>query len=188
MPLHLRSRGDRFADEILTMLLALVAPLAAVLTPTPMPKPATACTRAALLHTSTVLCSSLLLAGRPLSALAEDAAPTAAVMDGVLQMQEKLAATVPAGSTATVQIRVVGRNTKGPLATVNVPLEGKTFPVSYTVTKADLREGVADFIWEAEDIYVKADVVTPAGKTFGEGRSKSKFKDGVHQTAFLTVE
>ena len=103
-------------------------------------------------------------------------------------MEQKMAAKVPDGSTATVVIRVVGRNTNGPLATVQVPLDGKTFPVDYAILKADLREGVPDYIWEDQDIYIKADVVTGKGKDYAVGRSKSKYKDGVHQTAYLALE
>ena len=113
-------------------------------------------------------------------------------MDGVLQMEAGAAAKVPADATATVFIRVVGRNSKGPLGTLQVPLDGKTFPVPYTITRANLREGVADFIWEGEDVYVAAVLATSAGKTIAEGKSKAKAVpvDGVpgHKTAFLQLE
>ena len=113
-------------------------------------------------------------------------------MRGVLQMDASAAARVPSGSKATVAIRVVGRNTKGPLATVELPLEGKSFPLEYAISRADLREGVADFIWLQEDIYIKADVTTAAGKDFAAGRSKAKaaVEDGVpsHKVAYLLLE
>ena len=113
-------------------------------------------------------------------------------MRGVLQMPDNVAARMPAGSKATVAIRVVGRNTKGPLATVELPLpEEKPFPLEYSIVRANLRD-VPDFIWETDDIYVKADVTTAAGKDFAAGRSKAKAAtiDGKasHQTAYLTLE
>jgi hypothetical protein len=113
-------------------------------------------------------------------------------MSGVLQMQKDVEARLPAGSVAKVTIRVVGRNTKGPLATIELPLEGKTFPIEFTISRADLREGVPDYIWVEDDIYVKGDVVSSSGSGYAEGRSKAKAgkADGVaiHQTAYLTLE
>ena len=145
------------------------------------------CTRAALLQTS-LLGSSLLLAAPPQRALAADDT----VMQGVLQMEANLVKKLPAGSTATVTLRVVGRNTKGPLAEVQLPLDDKVFPVEYTISKESMREGVPDFIWETEDIYIKADVTTAAGKDFAAGRSKAKAVnvDGrpSHNVAYLSLE
>ena len=145
------------------------------------------CTRSTLLQTS-LLGSSLLLAAPPQPAVAADDT----VMQGVLQMPANLVKKLPAGSTARVTLRVVGRNTKGPLAEVQLPLDDKVFPLDYTVSKAAMREGVPDFIWEAEDIYIKADVTTAAGKDYAEGRSKAKAVnvDGrpSHQVAYLTLE
>ena len=145
------------------------------------------CTRSTLLQTS-LLGSSLLLAAPSQPAVAADDT----VMQGVLQMPANLVKKLPAGSTARVTLRVVGRNTKGPLAEVQLPLDDKVFPLDYTVSKAAMREGVPDFIWEAEDIYIKADVTTAAGKDYAEGRSKAKAVnvDGrpSHQVAYLTLE
>ena len=165
--------------------LALVA-TSALLTPQPAPKQG--CTRRAALLQTSLLSSSILLAPPAARAESDDV-----VMQGVLQMTANDAARVPSGSTATVVIRVVGRNTKGPLATVQVPLNGKTFPVEYSIVRADLREGVPDFLWQAEDIYVKADLTTPSGKDFAAGRSKAKAVTGAdgqpsHKVAYLTLE
>jgi hypothetical protein len=114
------------------------------------------------------------------------------VMGGVLQMVPALAERVPAGSVATVAIRVVGRNLKGPLAQVQVPVEATEFPVSYTIPRSSLRDGLPDYIWLEEDIYVFAEVVTPTGKKLAEGRSKAKFVsvDGqpAHKVAALSLE
>jgi len=111
-------------------------------------------------------------------------------MRGVLQAAGPL--TFPEGSIADVTLRVVGRNTKGPIAQLSVPLDGKSFPVEYVVSRSNLREGLPDYIWEADDIYVKAGVVTSKGKELYVGRSKAKAvqRDGrtVHDTAFLTLE
>ena len=51
-------------------------------------------------------------------------------MKGVLQLNksDKLAP-LPEGTSAMVTLRVVGRNTKGALATSTVPLDGVEFPV-----------------------------------------------------------
>lgn len=113
-------------------------------------------------------------------------------MRGVLQ-RDKGARPPPAGATAEVSIRVVGRNTKGPLGTVQLPLDGATFPLEYTVTTANLREGVPDFLWKSEDIYVKADILRADGKSVAEGRSKAKARpqpDGsvARDTAYLLLE
>lgn len=114
-------------------------------------------------------------------------------MRGVLQMPAGTLQKLPAGSVATVLIRVVGRNTKGPLASVQVPLDASKFPVEYAISSSELREGLPDYIWREEDIYIKADAVTPAGKTYAEGRSKAKAVMGddgkpTHKTAYLTLE
>ena len=127
--------------------------------------------------------SALLLASLP--AFAADGEP---VMKGVLQMQPAVAQKFPAGSVATVAIRVVGRNTKGPLAQVVVPLDGRTFPAEFAVSRSDLREGVPDYLWQEEDLYIIATARTPAGKAVAVGRSKAKFKDGEHQVAYVTLE
>jgi hypothetical protein len=167
-----------------TIVLALAAAL-----PAPRILDAT-CTRGVLLRSS-LLGGASALALAPRRAAADDAADST-VMRGVLQMPADVAARIPAGSTATVAIRVVGRNSKGPLATVELPLDGRPFPVDYAVMRSDMREGVADFVWQAEDIYVKADVTTSAGKILAAGRSKAKAVnvDGAptHQTAYLTLE
>lgn len=125
--------------------------------------------------------------GVALPALAADA-------DEVVQctLQVPKGETVPpTGSVAVVTLRVVGRNSKGPLATMNVPIDSD-FPISFTMTRSSLREGVPDFLWESEDIYVKADVVSPSGKSLVAGRSKAKFitVDGTpsHAPAYVTLD
>ena len=114
------------------------------------------------------------------------------VMQGVLQMVPSLAERVPTGSVASVAVRVVGRNLKGPLATVQVPAEGKAFPIDYTIPRSSLREGLPDYIWLEEDIYIFAELMTPNGKKLAEGRSKAKFVmvDGqpAHKVAALSLE
>ena len=127
--------------------------------------------------------SALLLASLP--AFAADGEP---VMKGVLQMQPAVAQKIPAGSVATVAIRVVGRNTKGPLGTLQLPLDGRTFPIDYTVERNDLREGVPDFVWVDDDIYVFSEITAPSGKKYAEGRSKAKMKPEGRQIAYLTLE
>ena len=171
---------------------------ATALTPTP-PLSNRPLTRSAFLQTS-----ALLVTAAPLwPAVADDepqavAAPAAAipvadvVMRGQLQMTQGLASKLPAGCVASVAIRVVGRNTKGPLATIQVPLEGKGFPIDYTVVRSNLREGVPDFLWAEEDIYVFSQVLRPDGKSMAEGRSKAKYKpeEGKpsRQVAYLSLE
>ena len=77
----------------------------------------------------------------------------------------------------------------GPLATLTLPVaDGSVFPLEYSVTRGDLREGLPDYIWEAEDIYVKADLTAPSGKEFAVGRGKSKFKDNEHQISYVLLE
>ena len=170
--------------------------LLAALTPPSALKSEALTRRAALLQTSS---AALAFAAAPL-ALADDEAlppppppppPPAPppVMRGVLQMDANIAKRVPAGSTATVVVRVVGRNTGGPLATLTLPVaDGSVFPLEYSVTRGDLREGLPDYIWEAEDIYVKADLTAPSGKEFAVGRGKSKFKDNEHQISYVLLE
>ena len=92
-----------------------------------------------------------------------------------------------AGAEATVTLRVVGRNTKGPMGTLVIPVGGTKFPIDFAITRAELREGLPDFIWAEEDIYLAADV-TNSGKVLLKGKSKSKFADGVHKQAFVTCE
>ena len=147
--------------------------------------------RAALLASpAPLLVSRLAAADEPPPALATG--ESGVVMRGVLQMEPALASKVPSGSVASVAIRVVGRNTKGPLASLQVPLEGKTFPVEYSVERSNLREGLADFVWLEEDIYVYSALMTPSGKQLAEGRSKAKFiqVDGqpAHKVAALLLE
>ena len=110
------------------------------------------------------------------------------VMSGVLQSEAK-GASLPAGASVTITARVVGRNTKGPLAVKTVgPLDAPLpLPSSFSLRRVDLREGVPDFLWAAEDIYVRTEV-TKGGKTLLDGRSKAKFKDEQHQTAYVTLE
>ena len=88
-----------------------------------------------------------------------------------------------------VTLRVVGRNTKGPLATATFgPLDGASFPVSFAITRAQLREGVPDFLWQEEDIYIKVGINSASGKEIVAGKSKAKFKDGTHEVGYVTLE
>ena len=109
---------------------------------------------------------------------------------GVLQVEKGQSLALPPGSTVTVVLRVVGRNTKGPLATVSLPLDGVSFPAQFTVSRSDLREGLPDYVWEKDDIYLIATATTPKGKELAVGRSKSKFlaESGTHGVAYVTLE
>ena len=161
------------------------------------PPAAAALSRAVLLRRSALLVAPVPL-WTALHAVAEEPPPALAtgeegvVMRGVLQMEPALVGRMQPGATASVSIRVVGRNTKGPLATVAVPLEGKTFPIEYAVQRSSLRDGLADFVWLEEDIYVFAEAVSATGKKLAEGRSKAKFVrvDGepAHKIAALLLE
>eukprot|EP00967_Tisochrysis_lutea_P114874 scaffold183530_cov27-Tisochrysis_lutea.AAC.1 len=113
------------------------------------------------------------------------------VMHGVLQASAPVP--LPADGSAVITMRVVGRNTKGPLATMTLPLpEGSKLPLPFAITRSNLREGVADFLWEKEDLYVRADVLSPSGKLIASGRSKAKAIDvdgkPAHGVAFTTLE
>ena len=152
---------------------------------------------------STAALTSGALLGSPLApALAVDAPPTAYaplavdersndIVTFVLQSAKAMPA-FPEGTTAELTMRVVGRNTKGPLATAKVPLGGRELPAPLVLGRKDLREGVADFLWATDDIYVRADVISPTGKTSLTGRSKAKAVevDGspAHAAAFVTLE
>ena len=116
------------------------------------------------------------------------APPEPPVMRGVMQLSKGETLALAQGSTAQVVMRVVGRNSKGPLATITVPLDGVTFPVDFVVTRSDLREGAPDYLWQEEDLYIIASVLSPAGKAVSVGRSKAKFKDGKHEVAYATLE
>ena len=178
-------------------LLAFLTPMSLVLRPVPLQRDIAPsklgssandggrCSRAAFLH-GALLCPLLL----PSLANADDMGDE--VMRGVLQRdaQQK---PFPDGSIAEVTLRVVGRNTKGPISTVTLPLDGKTFPLEYSIVRSDLREDLPNYIWQADDIYIKADVRTASGKGLAEGRSKAKAvaqADGstLHQTAYLLLE
>lgn len=116
---------------------------------------------------------------------------TGDVMHGVLQTTGSAA--LPKDGSVVVTMRVVGRNTKGPLATVALPIpEGAVMPFPFAVTRSDIREGVPDFLWAAEDLYVRADTLSASGKTLATGRSKAKAKDvdgaPTHGVAFTTME
>jgi len=120
--------------------------------------------RAALVHAAALAVPAALAPG---AHAADD--PSEVVMTGQLQFAAKL----PPGSTATVTARVVGRNTKGPLATLVVPdLDGASSPVDFAIRRANFRE-VPDFVWLDDDLYLKADVVSN-GKTLLVARGKSK--------------
>ena len=184
------------------MILLLLAATALTAIPPMGNRPVT--TRAALLHTSALLVTAAPLwpavaddaladeAAAAVVVLAATAASADVVMRGQLQMKQSLAAKLPAGCIASVAIRVVGRNTKGPLATIELPLEGKSFPIDYIVVRSNLREGVPDFLWAEEDIYVFSQVTRPDGKSIAEGRSKAKYKpeEGKpsRQVAYLSLE
>ena len=85
------------------------------------------------------------------------------VMRGVLQVDKGVTwpSSIPRGSKAIVTMRVMGSNSKGPLATLALPIDA--FPLDFTISRRDLRD-VPDFVWASEDLYVKADVVTPDGR------------------------
>jgi hypothetical protein len=90
-------------------------------------------------------------------------------------------------------MRVVGRNTKGPLSTVTFTVpENAELPLPFAIRRADLRDGAPDYLWEKEDLYVRADLCTNSGKTIATGRSKAKAisVDGApaHAVAFVTME
>ena len=55
-----------------------------------------------------------------------------------------------------------------------------------------MTQGVNDFMWEREDLFVRADILTAAGKTVATGRSKAKAIDvsGTpgHGVAYVTIE
>ena len=109
------------------------------------------------------------------------------VMRGVLQVDKGVTwpSSIPRGSKAIVTMRVIGRNSKGPLATLALPIDA--FPLDFTISRRDLRD-VPDFVWASEDLYVKADVVTPDGRVVAVGRSKSKCVDSIHGIAYVTLE
>jgi hypothetical protein len=97
------------------------------------------------------------------------------------------------GAQATVTLRVVGRNTNGPMGTLVVPVGGVQFPVGFAITRAQLREGMPDFVWLEDDIYLKVTVANAAGKVILAGKSKSKFGPdesgkSVHKNAYVTLE
>ena len=113
------------------------------------------------------------------------------VLNGILQTPQT-GFTLPDGASATITLRIVGRNTKGPIATIVLPVGGMSLPVNFAVTRQDMREGLQDFIWLEDDIYLKADVASKSGKVLLTGRSKSKAisENGkpAHATAYVTIE
>lgn len=144
-----------------------------------------------------VLSGLLLLPACATLAAAEDIAQptgvteTGDVMHGVLQATGPIP--LPIGSKAVVTMRVVGRNTKGPLSTVTFTVpENAELPLPFAIRRSDLREGAPDYLWEKEDLYVRADLYTHSGKTIATGRSKAKAisVDGkpAHAVAFTTME
>lgn len=187
------------------MLLSVISLSAALLVPASPRSAAHTCTRGAFIQKAAFVGAALCVPtvafaddtssedGSVVAPVVEIASEKDIVMQGVLQMPKEVSSRLPNNiKSAEVQIRVVGRNTKGPLATVDIPVVGKSFPLDYTVLRSDLREGVADFIWAEEDIYVKADLKTSDDKVFAVGRSKAKFvnEDGkpMHKIAYLTLE
>lgn len=167
-------------------MLVLLAALG-ILPPTLPLSRGAACTRGAFVQGAVLATCSF-----PTIAAADEASET--VMCGVLQMDKGTMSRLPNDlASAEVQLRVVGRNTMGPLATVQVPVEGRTFPLEYGISKADLREGVQDFIWLEQDIYVYSALNTASGKKWAEGRGKAKaskdeFGKPIHQISYLTLE
>jgi|TARA_B100000513_G_scaffold115385_1_gene50439 hypothetical protein len=95
-------------------------------------------------------------------------------MRGVLQTSKGDAARLSDARSATVAMRVVGRNSKGPLALKErFEIDG-TFPREFSIVRSDFTREVPDFVWEGEDLYVKAEVFNGEGKLLGEGKSKAK--------------
>ena len=127
---------------------------------------------------------SLLLPRR--QARAEDDA----VMVGVLQSERTFAE----GTVFDIQMRVVGRSSKGPLAQKQVP--AAALPLDFAITRADFTREVPDFLWQGEDIYVRCDAVGkgPFGGeavlASGKGKAKMVVEDGrqTHKTAYVTLE
>lgn len=96
------------------------------------------------------------------------------IMRGVLQTSKGDAARLSDARSATVAMRVVGRNSKGPLALKErFEIDG-TFPREFSIVRSDFTREVPDFVWEGEDLYVKAEVFNGEGKLLGEGKSKAK--------------
>lgn len=126
---------------------------------------------AAMLSRRTALAHAAALATPAAVSLGAHAAddPNEVVATGQLQFAGKL----PPGSTATVTARVVGRNTKGPLATLVVSdLDTASSPIDFAIRRSNFRE-VPDFVWLDDDLYLKADVIYN-GKTVMQGRGKAK--------------
>lgn len=216
--------------------LATLAALATLSLPSPRAPPASRVgTPQPPLSRRAALAGLVLSPAAAASAAGEINSPTVSasgdVMHGVLQASAPLP--VPSGGSAVVTLRVVGRNTNGPLATATVPLQdGAAWPLAFAVERSSLREargrphlripttpampcppsprrahtapprhcsysptttqGVNDFMWEREDLFVRADILTAAGKTVATGRSKAKAIDvsGTpgHGVAYVTIE
>lgn len=167
---------------------------AAVL-PQPLPPPCQS--TAVQLSRRAALASLVLLPTRAALAAAEDLTqPTVNsesgdVMHGLLQSSAPVP--LPPGGSAVVTMRVVGRNTKGPLAKMTLPLtEGMKLPLPFALDRSSFREGVVDFLWEAEDLYVFTEILAPSGKSIAVGRSKAKAIDvggrPGHGVAFVNLE
>ena len=75
---------------------------------------------------------------------------------------------------------------------VSYACSSTVFPYTVSITRDDLRAGLNDFVWMNDDIYVKADVVSPSGKSIRQGKSKSKAQkiedQPVHGAAYVTLE
>ena len=96
------------------------------------------------------------------------------IMRGVLQTSKGDAPRLSDARSATVAMRVVGRNSKGPLALKErFEIDG-TFPREFSIVRSDFTREVPDFVWEGEDLYVKAEVFNGEGKLLGEGKFKAK--------------
>ena len=124
-------------------------------------------------------------------ACAADDPASDTIFSGVLQLPKGAKFVPPPGTTASITLRVVGRNTNGPLGRLDVPLEGATFPVDFTIRRDNMRDGLPEFIWAEDDIYLKADVLSAKGDVIAAGKSKSKFVGDAtptHQIAYVTLD
>ena len=158
---------------------ASIIMLCAVTSDPALPSPPLVGRRALLQNAALAAPPAFGLLSSPGAALAE-ASGDEVIVTGQLQFGGKL----PPGATATVTGRVVGRNTKGPLASVVVS-DLDSFPRDFTISRADFRE-VPDFVWLEEDIYLRADVevngkkvlraVSKAKAVAGDGSLASRHK------------
>ena len=78
------------------------------------------------------------------------------VMRGVLQVDKGVTwpSSIPRGSKAIVTMRVIGRNSKGPLATLALPIDA--FPLDFTTIRKRLVDGASPL--ELRDAYLPEDL------------------------------